>query len=387
VPKPLALGAIVLCTSALLAGGAAAAAALTESARLAAVYDTILQARLSRVEEQLAATCPPAPREACLDLRAAALWWRIQIDPNCRAIDGAMQQRSAAAVDAATAWTRREPNRAEAWFYLAGAYGPLSQWRVLRGERLTAARDGVRIKEALERALALDPALKDAYFGIGLYHYVADVMPAPLKLVRFLLLMPGGDREKGLQEMLTARAQGVLLAGEADYQLHYIYLWYEHQPAKALELLRGLDARYPSNPIFLQRIAEVHRDYLHERAASRAAWQTLFDRAASGRVEFAPITLVRARIELADDLLADGEFARALAVVQPAADGNVTAPYGAAARAHLLLGRAYAAQKDPARAIAALDRAIALAPDDDPDGVVRRARDERARLRSANRAR
>jgi tetratricopeptide (TPR) repeat protein len=387
VPKPLALGAIVLSTSALLGGTATLAAGLTEHARLAAIYDTILQARLSHVEEQLAAACPPAPHEACLDLRAAALWWRIQFDPNSHTLDDEMQRVSTSAVDAATAWTKREPGRAEAWFYLAGAYGPLSQWRVLRGEKLTAARDGVRIKEALERAIALDPTLKDAYFGIGLYHYVADVMPAPLKLVRFLLLMPGGDREQGLREMLTARGEGVLLAGEADYQLHYIYLWYEHQPAKALELLRGLDAKYPTNPIFLQRIADVQRDYLHDRAASRAAWQTLLDRAASGRVEFAPITLVRARVELADDLLAAGEFTRALDVVRPSADGNVRAPDGAAARANLILGRAYAAQNDRTRAIAALDRAIALAPDDDPDGVRRRARDERRRVTSANRAR
>jgi tetratricopeptide (TPR) repeat protein len=386
VPKFFAPVAIAIAASTLLCAGVLADG-LTETARLSAAYDTILRGQLSRVETQLQSTCPPAPREACLALHASALWWRIIIDPNNRALDNQLQQLSTHAIDAATAWTKRAPNNPEAWFYLAGAYGPLSQLRVWRGQRLTAARDGVRIKAALERALTLDPTLKDAYFGIGLYHYIADIIPAPLKALRFLLLMPGGDRTTGLKEMLMAREQGVLLAGEADYQLHYIYLWYEHQPARALELVRNLDATYPTNPIFLQRIADIQRDYLHDRAASRISWQQLLDRATSDHVEFAPLTLVRAKLELADDLIALGEFAHAVETIQPVANARPTAPYGASARAHLLLGRALAAQHDHANASAAFDRAITDAPSDDPDDVRRQARNERAQLPATNRKR
>ena len=48
---------------------------------------------------------------------------------------------------------RASRERAEAWFYLGAAYGARVQWRVLREQRLAAARDGKRIKESLERAL------------------------------------------------------------------------------------------------------------------------------------------------------------------------------------------------------------------------------------------
>ena len=90
-----------------------------------------------------------------------------------------------------------------------------AQWRVLRGQSLAAARDGKRIKLALERSLMLDPALQDAYFGIGLYHYYADVAPAFAKMLRWLFLLPGGDRERGLQEMQRARTGGQLLRSDA----------------------------------------------------------------------------------------------------------------------------------------------------------------------------
>ena len=117
------------------------------------------------------------------------------------------------------------------------------QWRVLRADRLAAAREGKRIRSALERALALDPTLHDANFGIGLYHYYADVAPAAAKILRWLLLLPGGNRVQGLREMLEARDQGELLSGEADFQLHWLYLWYEQQPDRALALLAATRSR------------------------------------------------------------------------------------------------------------------------------------------------
>jgi hypothetical protein len=286
-------------------------AALTEAPRLAAVYDTILAARFDRVEAQLKQACPPAPAEACAALGVVSLWWQILLEPESRRLDDQFNDRAQAAVAAGDGWTKREPRRAEAWFYLAGAYAPLVQWQVLRGERLAAARDAKRIKDALERALQLDPGLEDAHFGIGAYHYYADVAPAAAKVLRWLLLLPGGDRVKGLQEMLQARQRGVLLGGEADYQLHVIYLWYEQQPGRALELLRGLDARYPSNPLFQQRIAEVQEVWLHDRSASAAAWQILLDRAHEGRVDNPPRTEGRARLGLARIAASRGDSARA----------------------------------------------------------------------------
>lgn len=118
-----------------------------------------------------------------------------------------------------------------------------------RGARLAAARDGTRIKNALERALVLDPGLTDAYFGIGLYHYYADVAPRALKMLRWLLLLPGGDRVEGLAETLRPRDAGQLVRSEADYQLHLIYLWYEKEPERALELIGSAPIAARAQPL------------------------------------------------------------------------------------------------------------------------------------------
>jgi len=288
----------VAIAAAFLLGAMPAQAALTGAPGLAAVYDAILDARFDRIDAQLKDACPPAPVEACASLAVVSLWWQIQMRPESRLLDDRFNDLAAAAIAASGSWTKREPGRAEAWFYLAGSYAPLVQWRVLRGERIAAALDGKKIKDALERALQLDPALDDAYFGIGLYHYYADVAPPAAKMLRWLLFLPGGDRVKGLQEMLQARQRGVLLRGEADYQLQQIYLWYERKPLRALELLQELDARYPTNPVFMRRIADVQDQYFHDRQASAKTLRALIERARAGRVYDAQQTEARARAAL-----------------------------------------------------------------------------------------
>jgi hypothetical protein len=245
------------------------ASSLTEPGRLAALYNLILDARFEAAGAEIERACGPAPPVACQLLDVTALWWRIQLDDQSTALDPAFAREVDAAIAAAEAWTVREPDRAEAWFYLGAAYGLRVQWRVLRAERFAAARDGRRIKEALEQAIERDPALYDARFGIGLYKYYADVAPTIAKFLRFLLLLPGGDRHEGLRDMLVARERGALIRGEADYQLHWIYFWYEEQPRRGLAILEQLRARYPYNPLFAMRIADVHVEYFHDPSSSR----------------------------------------------------------------------------------------------------------------------
>jgi tetratricopeptide (TPR) repeat protein len=275
-------------------------------------------------------------------MKVASLWWQILVNPESRTLDKALNDAAASSIAASDAWTRRAPQRGEAWFYLAASYAPLVQWRVLRGERLAAAREANKIREALERALRLDPTLGDAYFGIGLYHYYAAVAPAAAKILRWLLFLPGGDRAQGLKELEQARQRGEVLKGEVDYQLSVIYLWYEQKTAQALELLAGLDARHPANPHFRQRIAEIRDVYLHDAASSAAAWRELLDRALDGRVHAPRSTEMRARLGLATELLAMNRVDDAIEQLKIVVSARPSEPIGAAAQADAQLRAALA---------------------------------------------
>jgi len=335
------VGAAVACwLSAASFAGAAPVKGLTAAGKVREAYDAILAGRFDEWPSIAGATCPPAPAQVCEALELAALWWQIQVDPADRSRDDRFLEKANRAVGGMEAWTAREPERAEAWFYRGAAYGARAQWRVLRGERVAAARDGKRIKDALERALALDPGLQDAWFGIGLYHYYADVAPTAAKMLRFLLFLPGGDRKQGLAEMRRARDNGALLRGEIDYQLHVIDLWYERDPKHAIELLEGLRRQYPANPHFAQTIAEVQETYLHDSAGSLRTWRELADSARAGRVRQASMALAIARLGLAAQL--DRLFETDLAITELRAlvASRPDAPSGVMARARLHLGDA-----------------------------------------------
>ena len=84
-------------------------------------YDFILEARFDQVDAELRRACAgSAPPEACDVLEATALWWRIQLDPEGRALDAEFSAAVDRAIRTAEAWTDRTPLEAEAWFYLGG---------------------------------------------------------------------------------------------------------------------------------------------------------------------------------------------------------------------------------------------------------------------------
>src|SRR6185436_2108114 len=249
-----------------------------------------------------------------------ALWWQILLDPESRALDEEFAAAADRAIRTAQAWTERSPDDPEPWFYLGAAYAARVQWRVLRNEKLAAARDGKNIKLALERAIELDPTLEDAYFGVGMYKYYADVAPAAAKFLRFLLLLPGGDRKEGLDQMLRARSRGRLLQGEADYQLHVIYLWYERQTPRALQLLQSLHDRYPANPQFVSQTAEIQDAYQHDITASLATWQSLLAAARDQRANLPLLSEVQARLGIAKQLEALRQTDDAIEMLQAVID-------------------------------------------------------------------
>ena len=203
------------------------------------------------------------------------------------------------------------------------------------------------------------------------------MVPPAARILRLLLLLPGGDREKGMREMQQARQQGVLLAGEADFQMHWLYLWYEKKPTRALALLRGLDARYPSNPVFLQRVADIQHGDLNDHRGQRRDVGDAARARASGQVEAAGVAPRRARasvlrastLELSTNRSAPSSTRDAALTAQP------SRPYSSLALAQLHLGLAYDRIGRHDLANDAYTAAIAAAPHDDPFNIRTSARD------------
>ena len=134
------------------ASGPVRASGLTSPEPLARAYDLILDARFDEADKQLRMACGPAPEIGCRVLSAVSAYWQLLLDPENTSADQEVLAKANLAIAGAEAWTAHEPKRAEAWFYLGGAYGTRVLLRGLRDQLVSAARDGKRIHDSLQQA-------------------------------------------------------------------------------------------------------------------------------------------------------------------------------------------------------------------------------------------
>jgi tetratricopeptide (TPR) repeat protein len=135
-------------------------------------------------------------------------------------------------------------------FYAGMADALTARLYGLRGETRNGARAGVRAREHLLRAVALDPDLADADFGLGLYNYYADTLSAAARVLRFFMGIPGGSKQEGIRQLEHAIGDGNLTPAEARFYLALCLHNYDQKYERALEIAGPLVAKYPSNPLF-----------------------------------------------------------------------------------------------------------------------------------------
>ena len=210
--------------------------------------------------------------------------------------------------------------------------------------------------------------------GWACIRYYADVAPSVLKVLRWFLGLPGGDRVQGLAQLRRASESGVLLKAEAAYQLHLVDLWYENRIGEAIEMLSDLHARYPHNPIFLLNAAQAHEVYRSDRAAALAIYMELVDGARGGSLREPLLAEMWGHLGAAVQLTALAEPDRAADEARAVIARRPSAPYGAVAQAQLELGRARDALGSRDEAVAAYRAALGAVPAGDPRGVGRAAR-------------
>src|SRR5687768_14644406 len=93
----MCLGCLWVGAVCLVLGASEPQRGITAASTVAKAYDLLLDADFDRLKAALPATCPPAPRVACLGLEALSLWWQIQLDPESRALDAAFSSKANAA--------------------------------------------------------------------------------------------------------------------------------------------------------------------------------------------------------------------------------------------------------------------------------------------------
>ncbi len=116
-------------------------------------------------------------------------------------------------------------------------------------------RNGVK---TLKRAVEIDSTHYDAYLGLGVFHYYADVMPKFIKTVSSFLGLEA-DRAAGLRELKLVQRKGRYLQEAGALALGDVYVKFEDKFEDALAIFRQVNERYPANVFYQLYLAQCYR--------------------------------------------------------------------------------------------------------------------------------
>lgn len=198
-------------------------------------------------------------------LEADANWWKIYltegnlVDPDVfealseavTPYDADFQRLDNLAIQKAEARIHSHQDEARSDLYEGFAYALQARLEAMRDHALATARAGKKMRNFSMNALKLDPTLYDADLGVGIYNYFEATLPGYVRMLRFLILLPGGNRELGLQQLQTAADKGEITKGEAQFHLaKNLSRNSEQQYARSIEILRIMEREYPNNPLW-----------------------------------------------------------------------------------------------------------------------------------------
>ncbi len=227
-----------------------------------------------------------------------------------------------------------------------------------RRNYLAAYRGLKAAHRLLTRTLELDPHRADALWALGLYDYSLARVPALLKPLVSLLL-PSGDRDRGLRELHQSHAEGVFTRIPAAVALLRIYSGLEERFADALPYAELLARRYPGNPEFRFLLAFLYSetDRIGQAFAVADEIRIALEQ---GRSHFPP-ELTPRYLQLMGKIAMDaGEYPRALAYFRQAVEQGNEKYAWVTAWAHTRTGMIHDLQGDRAKAIEAYQLAMGI---------------------------
>jgi tetratricopeptide (TPR) repeat protein len=147
---------------------------------------------------------------------------------------------------------------AEMHVYAGMGWALRARMHGLRGENRAVAHAGVTARYEFLRALQLDPQMADATAGLGLYNYYIDTLSGIVKMLRFFMGIPGGDKREGIRQLEIGMREGTLMAVEARFSLAKNLRTYDQEYDRAAHIIEPLVARYQENPIFLLLLGNLN---------------------------------------------------------------------------------------------------------------------------------
>lgn len=181
---------------------------------------------------------------------------QVDLETPPAALETAFRRHAARAAELSEARVRSVPGDARARYDLGAAVAlQASHTAAVEGRLLAGFRTARRAYDQHERALRLDPSLRDAGLVVGLYRYMVSTLSAPMRMMAYVAGF-GGGRERGIQMLEDTAAHRGDSRVDAMFALVLVYNR-ERRYDDALRVLRELRHLYPRNRLVVLETAST----------------------------------------------------------------------------------------------------------------------------------
>ena len=144
----------------------------------------------------------------------------------------------------------------EGYMTLGGVCGLQGRWQAANQQWMAAYFTGRKAIKYLRKAIKVNPQMKDAYMGLGMFDYYVAALPSVVRVLAFL--GSNGNPQIGLDELTIAAYEGTYSQTPSKLFLAEIYSNPENKPEKALPIVVALQDQYPKSAFIHTMLMIVH---------------------------------------------------------------------------------------------------------------------------------
>ena len=282
-------------------------------------------------------------------LLALTYRWLTRIDPESGSYQNLFEEAAALSIDVCKSLIAENKNHADATLYLAASYGYRAEYyNFLKHSWNRAYDDGVKMRENLEKAGKFPEISRDIDLGYALYDYYAYLYRDKIGWWRFLLSLPKGDKQKGIELLEELRYHGIYTKVEAWYFLIEIYKDEKETKELAISLNEQLHQTYPENPFFHTLLAGVYHKF-HDWHNSKRVGLDIVAQAAELPF-YSEYLVLQAKYLIGESSFFLGDYDMALPVFNEIIDMQPEQPRYLLPWSHLRRGTIYNLKKEPEKA-------------------------------------
>ncbi|HBA59888.1 MAG TPA: hypothetical protein DCZ92_03520 [Elusimicrobia bacterium] len=188
---------------------------------------------------------------------AALSWWKYSQDfdqqGDLKAVEKEFISNSDKVIELTKKMLEEKRDLDQAYFFMGSAYGLQGRWYAVQRSWWKSYTRGKKARKFLKKCVETNPAVYDAYLGLGIFDYYVAALPGTLGFAA--KLFAGGDRARGIEYVKTAKEKGRFFKLEARIFLIEIYSRHEHDFKAAFAECAALRALDPANMLY--RLAEI----------------------------------------------------------------------------------------------------------------------------------